>query len=41
MSWPRDMTDYTLFPNLSSFEVLDVLDVTSNEALATDNDYYY
>ncbi len=37
--WTKDMTDYTLLPDQSSFAVHDVCDATGKEALATD--YYY
>ncbi len=41
LSQPRDMTDYTLLPNQSSFVVHGVHDVTRKEALATDYYYYW
>ncbi len=37
--WTKDMTDYTLLPNRSSFAVHNLCDATGKEALA--NDYYY
>ncbi len=37
VSWPRDVKDYTLLSDQSSFAVHDVRDITSKEALATDH----
>ncbi len=38
LSWPRDMTEYTLLPDQSLFGVK-MYDITGKEALSTD--YYY